>query len=77
VSDLLVILILILPSIVAVVYTVALGVRSALRGRRRRRRRLRGLTDEEVADALAPFGVDISIWPSRAPRNGAAYEDAE
>lgn len=51
-----------------------------------RRNRRRTLTDEQVADALAPlggvdrldpgaFGVDISCWPSRAPRNGSAHED--
>ena len=28
-----------------------------------RRRRHRTLTDEDVADALAPFGADISVWP--------------
>ena len=39
------------------------------------RRRRRPLTDEQVADALAPFGADISIWPARAPRNGSTHED--
>jgi hypothetical protein len=53
---------------------VALG---ALARRRRADRRLPTLTDREVADALAPFGADISIWPSRAPRNGSSYENAE
>jgi hypothetical protein len=42
---------------------------------RRHHRRHRPLTDDEVADALGTFGVDISIWPSRAPRNGSAHED--
>ena len=43
--------------------------------RRARRRAQHGLSDREVADALAPFGADISIWPERAPRNGSTYED--
>lgn len=41
-----------------------------------RRRRHRTLTDEDVADALAPFGADISIWPARAPRNGSTEDTA-
>jgi hypothetical protein len=41
----------------------------------RRRRARHGLTEEEALDALAPFGADISVWPSRAPRNGSAHED--
>lgn len=41
-----------------------------------RRRRHRTLTDEDVADALAPFGADISVWPSRAPRNGSTEDIA-
>lgn len=40
-----------------------------------RRHRHQGLSDEDVADALAPFGADISIWPARAPRNGSTHED--
>ena len=28
-------------------------------------------------DALAPFGADISVWPSRAPRNGSAHDPVE
>ena len=28
-------------------------------------------------DALAPFGADISVWPSRAPRNGSAHEPVD
>lgn len=48
-----------------------------LRRRRYRARHLHTLSDREVADALAPFGADISIWPSRAPRNGSAYDPIE
>jgi hypothetical protein len=47
------------------------------RARRRRRRRRSGMTDAEVADALATFGVDISVWPSRAPRNGSTSTHEE
>lgn len=49
------------------------------RARRRRQARdgWRPLSDEEVADSLAPFGADISIWPSRAPRNGSTHETTE
>jgi len=51
---------------------------SVARARRRRRaRRLRPLSDREVANALAPFGADISIWPARAPRNGSTYDPVE
>jgi hypothetical protein len=42
---------------------------------RRHRRRHRPLTDEQVADALGTFGVDISVWPSRAPRNGSTHHE--
>lgn len=44
---------------------------------RQRRRDRAGMTDREVANAIDPgeYGVDISVWPSRAPRNGSAHED--
>jgi hypothetical protein len=44
---------------------------------RRRRRERQGLSDREVANSIDPgeYGVDISMWPSRAPRNGSTYED--
>jgi hypothetical protein len=44
----------------------------------RRRRERAGMTDREVANSIDPgnYGVDISMWPSRAPRNGSAHEDA-
>lgn len=51
------------------------GVYRLRRHHRRRHPRLEPLTDREVIDALAPFGADISIWPSRAPRNGSAYDE--
>jgi hypothetical protein len=73
-TDLLVIALMLVPSLAAVVYTVALAIRTAMRARRRRRRRLRGMTEAEVADVLGTFGVDISVWPARAPRNGATEE---
>lgn len=43
----------------------------------RRRRDRQGMTDREVANSIDPgeYGVDISVWPSRAPRNGSAHED--
>lgn len=43
----------------------------------RRRRERAGMTDREVANSIDPgeYGVDISVWPSRAPRNGSAHED--
>jgi hypothetical protein len=43
-----------------------------------RRRERAGMTDREVANSIDPgnYGVDISMWPSRAPRNGSAHEDA-
>ena len=63
-------IVIVLP---ATVITLAI-VLDAL-DRRRRRRRPHTLTDREIADALAPFGADISVWPSRAPRNGTAHED--
>jgi hypothetical protein len=53
---------------------VARRVRRWLRSRRRQRR---ALLDREIADALAPFGADISVWPSRAPRNGTTHETAD
>jgi hypothetical protein len=43
---------------------------------RRRRRAARSSDDDEAPDALAAFGVDISVWPSRAPRNGQSHEEA-
>ena len=64
-----------LPTILLAAYIIAvLG-----RGRRRRRRagHLHTLSDREVVDALAPFGADISIWPSRAPRNGTTHDPVE
>ena len=59
------------------VVAIAWLLRGAYRLRRHHRRhpRLEPLTDREVIDALAPFGADISIWPSRAPRNGSAYDE--
>ena len=41
-----------------------------------RRRRRQGMTEREVAAQMDPgnYGVDISVWPSRAPRNGSSYE---
>jgi hypothetical protein len=57
----------------AISLTAAFRVAKLLR---RHRRRQQPLTDEQVADALGTFGVDISVWPSRAPRNGSThYED--
>jgi hypothetical protein len=40
----------------------------------RRRKKHQGMTDAEVAEALGTFGADISVWPSRAPKNGSAHE---
>ena len=60
----------------AITGLVILGIAIDDRIRRRRRDR-RGMTDREVASSLDPgeYGVDISVWPSRAPRNGSSYED--
>ncbi len=59
----------------SVVYLACRAFRAAHRHLSDRRRdrfyRRRAKTDREVADALAPFGADISVWPSRAPRNGS------
>ena len=60
------------PSALLLAYALAVFARSARR--RRRGRQLHALSDREVMDALAPFGADISIWPSRAPRNGNTYD---
>jgi hypothetical protein len=45
----------------------------------RRRRDRQGMTDREVALTSDPgeYGVDISVWPSRAPKNGSAHENTE
>ena len=45
----------------------------------RRRRQRQGMTDREIALTSDPgeYGVDISVWPSRAPRNGSSYENVE
>jgi hypothetical protein len=56
------------PSFAVIAFAVALLAR-------RRRPPLRTLSDREVMDALAPFGADISVWPSRAPRNGSTHDD--
>ena len=60
------------PSALLVAYALAVFARAARR--RRRAGRLHPLSDREVMDALAPFGADISIWPARAPRNGATHD---
>jgi hypothetical protein len=65
----------ILAAGVLIIYTLAAITRRVRR--RRHRNRLRTLSDREVADALAPFGADISVWPSCAPRNGATYDPIE
>jgi hypothetical protein len=61
----------------AVLYLASRAFRVAHRHVSRRSRdrfyRQRAKTDREVADALAPFGADISIWPSRAPQNGSTH----
>jgi hypothetical protein len=67
---------------IAVAATAWLAIELGLglaRWRRRQRRRnpRQPLSDREVADALAPFGADISIWPSRAPRNGTTHDPIE
>jgi hypothetical protein len=43
---------------------------------RRRRSRRRGMTDREIVNSIDPgaYGVDISVWPQRAPRNGATED---
>jgi hypothetical protein len=46
----------------------------------RRRRSRQGMSDREIALTSDPgeYGVDISIWPARAPKNGSAsHENAE
>jgi hypothetical protein len=60
-------------SAVTVVVTIIFDQRRKRRDRRRRHPA--GLSDREVMDALAPFGADISVWPSRAPRNGSTHDD--
>jgi hypothetical protein len=47
--------------------------RYASRRSRDRYWRQRAKTDREIANALGTFGVDISVWPSRAPRNGSTH----
>jgi hypothetical protein len=62
----------------AILGGVAIAVAVRIDDRRLRRRRERqGLSDREVANSIDPgeYGVDISMWPSRAPRNGSTYED--
>ena len=63
------------PSALLLAYALAMFARTARR--RRRGTQLRSLSDREVMDALAPFGADISVWPSRAPRNGSAHEPVD
>ena len=41
---------------------------------RRRARAPRRRDVDEPPEALEAFGVDISVWPSRAPRNGTSEE---
>jgi hypothetical protein len=66
-------IILLWPAVgVLAAYTLAVIARRARR--HHRRHQLRTLSDREVADALAPFGADISVWPSRAPRNGSTHD---
>lgn len=74
--------ILLLPSAILIAgvlaaYTLGGITRRIRRRRRQHRHAVRGLTDREVADALAPFGADISIWPSRAPRNGTTHDPVD
>jgi hypothetical protein len=73
---LLVLFAMLIASLAVLTFGVVVYIMGAIADRRRRRRRMmRPLSDREVADALAPFGADISIWPSRAPHNGSSYED--
>jgi hypothetical protein len=77
-SDTAFVLLVIVAGLLGLAAVICAGIAAAFRldGWLRRRRRLNnGLTDDEVRDALAPLGADISIWPSRAPRNGSAHED--
>lgn len=71
----LVVIALAIFGLVLLVSTVAATI-VIVQDRLDRRRRHRTLTDEDVADALAPFGADISVWPSRAPRNGSTEDIA-
>ena len=70
---LLVLFAMLIVTLAVLIFGVVVYIAGSIR--RRRRPPLRPLSDREVADALAPFGADISIWPSRAPRNGSSYED--
>ena len=60
---------------VAVLGGLACGVLLLDDWLRRRRRGRHDLDDGAPPEALEAFGVDISMWPSRAPRNGSSYED--
>ena len=75
-------LVLVVALLAAVCVALYLARRIYRQARRRAHRRRvllhrEPLTDREVADALAPLGADISIWPSRAPRNGTTHDPVE
>lgn len=59
-------------TLVALLVLLALVIEDRQHHRRRRRARANGET--EPPESLEAFGVDISVWPSRAPRNGASEE---
>jgi hypothetical protein len=59
--------------LISLIGTIVLAVR-ATRSSRRRRREARAYDEGAPPDALEAFGVDISVWPSRAPRNGSSEE---
>ena len=48
-----------------------------LLGRIARRHQLPILSNREAVDNLRPYGADISIAPSRAPRNGTVHDPTE
>jgi hypothetical protein len=58
---------------VLIIHTLAAIARRA----RRHRRELQSLTEQEALAAVAPFTEPIAVWPSRAPRNGSAYDHIE
>lgn len=61
-------------ALVFLIGTLAIAVDARITRRRRLARRT--VDEDEPPDGLAAFGVDISVWPSRAPRNGQSHEEA-